>query len=227
MAAALSIYRSSLGKKFVMAVTGIILFGFVFAHMVGNLKIYTGEEHFIEYAHFLRVVGAPLFGQGQLLWIMRLVLLAAVVLHIAAAYQLTRMSQRSRPVAYARRRDVQASYASRTMRWGGVIILLFVIYHLLHFTFGVPAVHPTFQRDNVYQNVISGFQVWYVSLFYILAMLALGLHLRHGLWSMFQSLGLNNKRWNGLVRGFATIFAIVVVVGNASIPVAVLLGFLK
>jgi succinate dehydrogenase / fumarate reductase cytochrome b subunit len=225
MAAALSIYRSSLGKKFVMAVTGIILFGFVFAHMVGNLKIYTGEEHFIEYAHFLRVVGGPVFGDSQLLWILRLVLIVSVGLHITAAYQLTRMSQRSRPVSYTRRRDVQATYASRTMRWGGVIILLFVIYHLLHFTFGTA--HSDFQRDNVYHNVISGFQVWYVSLFYILAMLALGLHLRHGLWSMFQSLGLNNKRWNGLLRGFATTFAVLVVVGNASIPVAVLLGFLK
>lgn len=225
MAAALSIYRSSLGKKFVMAVTGIILFGFVFAHMVGNLKIYTGEEHFIAYARFLRVVGDPLFGYGQLLWILRFILIIAVGLHITAAYQLTRMSQRSRPVAYTRKRDVQASYASRTMRWGGVIVLLFVIYHLLHFTFG--AVHPDFQPDNVYHNVISGFQVWYVSLFYILAMLALAMHLRHGLWSMFQSLGLNNTRWNGLVRSFATIFAIIVAVGNISIPVAVLLGFLK
>jgi succinate dehydrogenase / fumarate reductase cytochrome b subunit len=225
MAAALSIYRSSLGKKFVMAVTGIILFGFVFAHMVGNLKVYQGEEKLNKYAHFLREVGSPIFAQEQLLWIMRLVLLAAVVLHIAAAYQLTQMSRRSRPVSYARRRDVQASYASRTMRWGGVIILLFVIYHLLHFTFGVA--HHNFQRENVYQNIVSGFQVWYVSLFYILAMLALGMHLRHGLWSMFQSLGLSNRRWNGLLRGFATIFAVLVVVGNASIPVAVLLGFLK
>jgi succinate dehydrogenase / fumarate reductase, cytochrome b subunit len=224
MAAALSIYRSTLGKKFVMAVTGIILFGFVFAHMIGNLKIYTGEEHFIEYAHFLRVVGAPLFGNSQLLWIMRLVLLISVVLHIVAAYQLTMISRRSRPVAYARRRDVQASYASRTMRWGGVIILLFVIYHLLHFTFG--SAHHDFERDNVYHNVVSSFQLWYVSLFYILAMLALGMHLRHGLWSMFQSLGLNNKRWNGLLRAFATVFAVVVVAGNISIPIAVLLGFL-
>lgn len=225
MAAALAIYRSSLGKKFVMAITGIILFGFVLAHMVGNLKIYTGEKHFIEYAEFLRVVGNPLFGYGQLLWILRLGLLVATVFHIASAYQLTRMSQRSRPVGYARKRDVQASYASRTMRWGGVIILLFVIYHLLHFTFGV--VHPSFQPNNVYHNVISGFQVWYVSLFYILAMLALAMHLRHGLWSMFQSLGLNNKRWNGLVRGFATVFAVVIAVGNISIPVAVLFGFIK
>ncbi len=225
MAAALSIYRSSLGKKFVMAVTGIILFGFVFAHMVGNLKMFQGEEKLNSYAHFLREVGSPLFAQGQLLWIVRLVLLASVILHIVAAYQLTRMSQRSRPVAYARRRDVQASYSSRTMRWGGVIILLFVIYHLLHFTFGTA--HPSFIRENVYQNVVSGFQVWYVSLFYILAMLVLGMHLRHGLWSMFQTLGLNNKRWNSLLRGFATIFAVLVVVGNVSVPVAVLAGFLR
>src|SRR6187399_2690774 len=116
MAAALSIYRSSLGKKFVMAVTGIILFGFVFAHMVGNLKIYLGEEHFIEYAHFLRVVGAPVFGNSQLLWILRLILIISVGLHMTAAYQLTMISKHSRPVSYTQRRDVQASYASRTMR---------------------------------------------------------------------------------------------------------------
>jgi succinate dehydrogenase / fumarate reductase, cytochrome b subunit len=225
MAAALSIYRSSLGKKFVMAITGIILFGFVFAHMVGNLKIYQGREHLNEYAHFLRVVGGPVFGNSQLLWIMRLVLIVSVVLHIVAAYQLTRMSKRSRPVGYARRRDVQATYASRTMRWGGIIILLFVIYHLLHFTFGVA--QAGFRRDDVYQNVINGFSVWYISFFYILAMLALGMHLLHGLWSMFQSLGLNNRRWNGLLRGFAMVFAALVVLGNASIPVAVLIGFLR
>jgi succinate dehydrogenase / fumarate reductase cytochrome b subunit len=213
MAAAVTLYRSSLGKKFVMAVTGIILFGFVFVHMIGNLKIYQGEEKLNAYAVFLREVGGPIFAHEQLLWILRLLLLAAVGLHIAAAYQLTRMSQRGRPVAYARRRDVQASYASRTMRWGGVIILLFVIYHVV--------------KENVYRNVISAFQIWYVSAFYILAMLALGLHMYHGLWSMWQSLGLSNKRINGLIRGGATVFTVITVLGNVSIPIAVLAGFLR
>lgn len=225
MAAAVTLYRSSLGKKFVMAVSGIILFGFVFVHMIGNLKIYQGEEKLNAYAVFLREVGGPIFAHEQVLWILRILLLVAVGLHIAAAYQLTRMSQRGRPVAYARRRDVQASYASRTMRWGGVIILLFVIYHILHFTTGT--VHQNFVQGNVYRNVVSGFQVWYVSAFYILAMLALGLHMYHGLWSMWQSLGLSNKRINGLIRGGATIFTVITVLGNVSIPLAVLAGFLR
>lgn len=225
MAAAVTLYRSSLGKKFVMAVTGIILFGFVFAHMIGNLKIYQGEAKLNAYAVFLREVGGPVFAHEQVLWILRLVLLAAVGLHIAAAYQLTRMSQRSRPVAYARRRSVQASYASLTMRWGGVTLLLFVIYHILHFTTGT--VHPEYVQENVYRNVVSGFQRWYVSAFYILAMLALGLHMYHGLWSMWQSLGLSNKRVNGLIRSGATVFTVITVLGNVSIPLAVLAGFLR
>jgi succinate dehydrogenase / fumarate reductase, cytochrome b subunit len=202
----------------------LILFGFVFVHMIGNLKIYQGAEHLNAYALFLREVGDPVFSHEQLLWILRFVLLISLGLHLTAAYQLTRMSQRSRPVAYARRRDVQASYASRTMRWGGIIILLFVIYHVLHFTTGT--VHHDF-RDNVYVNVVSSFQIWYISLFYILAMLALGLHMYHGLWSMWQSMGLSNKRLNGLIRGGATVFTVITVLGNISIPIAVMTGILR
>jgi succinate dehydrogenase / fumarate reductase, cytochrome b subunit len=225
MVAAASLYRSSIGKKFVMATTGIILFGFVFAHMVGNLKVFQGEQKLNAYAEFLREVGNPLFGHGQLLWIVRLVLLVSVFFHILSAYQLTRMSTTSRPVRYHSRKTVQASFASRTMRWGGVIIALFVIYHLLHFTFG--AAHPEFQRENVYRNVVSGFQVWYVSVFYIAAMVALGLHLFHGLWSMWQTLGLSNRRVDGFYRGFATLFAALVVLGNISVPLAVLAGWVR
>src|SRR6266852_693341 len=218
-------YRSALGKKAVMAVTGIFLFGWVFAHMVGNLKLYLGPEHMNEYAKWLRVMGAPALPNSTLLWVMRIALVVAAWLHIQAATQLTLMNRAARPVAYNRRDYVVASYASRTMRWGGVIILLFVIYHLLHLTFGT--VHPDFVKDDPYHTVVRGFQVWWVSATYIVANLALGLHLYHGLWSMFNSLGLNHPKFNAWRRIFAPLFACVITLGNISFPVFVLLGVVQ
>jgi succinate dehydrogenase / fumarate reductase cytochrome b subunit len=221
----LSFYRSDLGKKAVMAVTGFMLFGFVLGHMFGNLKIYLGAEALNHYAEWLREIGAPLLPHGGLLWIARAGLLAAVGLHILSAWLLTRKSQLARPQDYKGREVVQATYASRTVRWGGVIIALFVLYHLAHFTFGPAWAHPDFIVGDVYHNVIAGFSVWWVSAFYILANLALGLHLYHGLWSMFQSLGWytagNPHDWR---RRFAQVFALVIVAGNVSFPVAVLSG---
>ena len=222
---AVTFYRSTIGKKVVMALSGLILVGFVFLHMVGNLKVYEGAAKINAYGHFLREVGSPVFGHSQLLWIVRLVLLASVGLHIAAAAQLTLADRASRPTGYRRRGSVQASYASRTMRWGGVIVLLFIIYHLLHFTTGT--VHPDFREGEVYHNMVSGFQVWYVSAFYILAMVALGLHLQHGIWSLFQTLGLNNGRYNRLLKLVAVGIALLIVLGNISIPIAVLAGVVK
>lgn len=226
-----TIYRSSIGKKAIMAITGFILVGFVFIHMVGNLKLYLGAESINAYAGFLRDVGEPLFPREFLLWVARIVLLASVGLHLLMAYQLTRLDLASRPVGYRSKRTVQASYASLTMRWGGIIILLFVIYHLLHFTFGVVGYAPGGYRPEdpnngfqVYSNVVNGFRVWPVSLFYILAMLALGLHLYHGTWSIFQTLGLNNSTYNRMWRGIAIVIAAAVVIGNISIPIAVLTG---
>jgi succinate dehydrogenase cytochrome b subunit len=229
------LYRSAVGKKAVMAVTGIILFGFVLVHMIGNLKIYEageyadgvykGMRYLDAYGMFLRHVGEPLVPAYTLLWIFRSVLLVAVVLHIWAAWQVTRMSEAARPRDYVRRPKVHTTYASRTMRWGGVIILLFVIYHLLHFTTGT--VHPDFHEGNVYQNVVTGFSVWYVSLFYIVAQVALGLHLHHGLWSLFQSLGWNHPRFNRWRNGFAYAFAWIVTLGNVSFPLAVLAGWVR
>ena len=222
MVAATTLYRSSIGKKVVMAVTGLILVGFVVAHMYGNLKVFQGAEKVNHYAEFLRTVGDPLVGYGQLLWVMRVVLLASVVLHMVAAWQLVHQNQESRPVRYRQRNNVQASYASRTMRWGGVIVLLFVIYHLLHFTTGT--VHPNFVQGDVYHNAVWGFRVWYVSLFYILAMLALGMHLYHGIWSMFQTLGFNSRTYTRLLRGLAIVVAVAVVLMGISVPIAVLAG---
>lgn len=221
----LSFYRSDIGKKAVMAVTGVMLFGFVLGHMFGNLKIYLGAESLNHYAEWLREMGSPLLPHGGLLWIARVVMLAAVGLHVLSAVLLWRKSRRARPQDYAERDTVEATYASRTVRWGGVIIGLFVFYHLAHFTFGPDWAHPDFIVGDVYHNVVAGFQVWWVSAFYILANLALGLHLYHGLWSMFQSLGWyvpgNPHDWR---RRFAQVFALVIAAGNISFPLAVLSG---
>jgi succinate dehydrogenase / fumarate reductase, cytochrome b subunit len=226
--AVLTLWSTSIGKKAVMAITGLILVLFVIGHMAGNLKVYQGEEKFNAYAAWLREVGSPAFGHEQILWMARLVLLVAVALHITAAAQLTRASHAARPVPYRRRAYLEAGYAARTMRWGGVILALFVVYHLLHLTFGVVGHGPgQFQPLSVYRNVVNGFRVWYVSAFYVVAMVALGLHLYHGLWSMFQTLGVDDIRASGLYRGVAGVVALAVLVGNISVPVAVLAGLVR
>ena len=231
------LYRSAVGKKAVMAVTGILLFGFIVVHLIGNLKLYepglykvpgeTGEgvRYLNAYGTFLRHVGEPALPAEGALWIVRVVLLAAVVLHIWAAWQLARMSRAARPRGYAVRPKVHTPYASRTMRWGGVIILLFIIYHLLDFTFG--AVNPGYVEGDVYRNVVASFSLWYVSLFYILAQVALGFHLYHGLWSLFQSLGWNQPRFNRWRGWFAHAFAWIITIGNISFPLAVLTGLVR
>ncbi|HXO20304.1 MAG TPA: succinate dehydrogenase cytochrome b subunit [Thermoanaerobaculia bacterium] len=219
------LYSSAVGKKAVMAVSGIVLFGFVLGHMIGNLKLYEGPQVLNAYAAFLRSVGTPALPPSGLLWIVRSVLLVAVVLHIAAAWQVTMLSRAARPAGYARREMVHASYASRTMRWGGVIILLFVVYHLLDLTFG--KLNPSFREGDVYHNVVASFRVWWVALFYVVAQLALGLHLYHGLWSLFQSLGWNHPRFNAWRSGFAHAFAWIITVGNVSFPLAVLFGLVS
>jgi succinate dehydrogenase / fumarate reductase, cytochrome b subunit len=211
---------SSIGRKVTMALTGAILLGFVFVHMVGNLQVYLGPEAMNGYGVFLRQV---LHGTG--IWIARAILLAAVVLHIWSATSLTLTSRRARPVGYREQQWKQSTYASRTMRWGGVIILLFIIYHLLHFTAGT--VHPSFIEGDVYHNFIAGFRSVPVSLFYIFAMLALGLHLRHGVWSMFQTLGVSHPRYIRAAHVGAWIFAAIIVIGNISFPLAVLAGIVK
>jgi succinate dehydrogenase / fumarate reductase cytochrome b subunit len=218
-------YRSAIGKKAVMAVTGVILFGWIFLHMVGNLKLYLGPEHMNEYAHWLRALGTPAMPETTALWISRLVLLVCVLLHIHAAWAVSMMSREARPIGYRDRQSVASTYAARTMRWGGVIILLFIIYHLLHLTVG--SVHNDFRPGDPYHNVVSGFRIWWVAAVYIIANLALGLHLYHGVWSMFSSLGLSHARFNPWRRYFATAFAVLITVGNISFPLAVLSGVVK
>jgi len=210
-------WTSSIGQKVVMAASGAILFGFVLGHLAGNLQVYLGPAAINAYGEKLRHFPA-------LLWAARIVLLLAVGLHIASAWSVSRASQKARPVAYRERENRESTYASRTMRWGGVIILLFVIYHLMHFTFG--NAHPDFIPGDVFHNFVVGFQNVWVSGFYIAAMIALGLHLYHGVWSMMQTLGLSDPRYNHLRHALATLVAVVVVVGNISFPLAVLTGLL-
>ncbi|MFQ5802119.1 MAG: succinate dehydrogenase cytochrome b subunit [Candidatus Methylomirabilales bacterium] len=221
----LDFYRSAVGKKAVMAATGIILFGYVLMHMLGNMKLYLGREPLNHYAEYLRVVGEPFFPYGTVLWIVRIILLLAVGLHILAAVELTLMNQRARPLGYQEKQTVAATYASRTMRWGGVIILLFIIYHLLDLTWGT--LNPGFVPGDVYRNVLASFQVWPIASFYIIAQLALGLHLYHGLWSLFQSLGWNHPRFNPWRRSFAIAFTWIITLGNISFPLAVLVGWVS
>ncbi|MBA2530242.1 MAG: succinate dehydrogenase cytochrome b subunit [Euzebyales bacterium] len=221
---AVEFYRSAIGKKYVMAVTGLILMVFVVAHMVGNLKLYLGAEPLNVYAEWLRDVGYPALPHSGLLWIMRGGLIVAFVLHLHAAWALTRMNRRARPQGYASKRDyLAADFAARTMRWSGIIVLLFIAFHLADLTFGV-ANTAEFTAANPYANTVRSFQRWPVSVFYILANVALGIHLFHGAWSMFQSMGINNRRFNHWRRHFATAFAVVVTLGNVSFPVAVLAG---
>jgi succinate dehydrogenase / fumarate reductase cytochrome b subunit len=225
MAVVTHFYRSTVGKKIVMALTGALLFAFVLVHMVGNLKIYMGAEKFDAYAAFLREFGYPALGHDQFLWIARIVMLAAVGLHILSAAQLYLISKKARKTGYKIKDDLSFSYASRTMRWGGVTLLLFVVFHILHLTTGTA--HPDFVHGAAYNNVIIGFSYWYVSAIYALFMIPLGLHIYHGLWSATQTLALQHpeiKKWR---RPFAVGVAILIAACNISIPVAVIAGFIR
>ena len=227
----LDLYSTAVGKKYVMAITGILMIGFVVAHMIGNLKMYLGAADLNHYAEFLKKLAYPLAPKGVVLWLMRGVLAAALVLHVHAAYSLTRMNHRARPVKYQGPRDyVVADFASRTMRWTGIIVGLFLVWHLLDFTIGTTntiGTDGTFVREDVYGNVVRSFDRPLVSVFYVLANIALGIHLFHGVWSLFQSMGWNNPRFNQWRRWLAAGIAGVVVAGNVSFPIAVLANIVK
>jgi succinate dehydrogenase / fumarate reductase cytochrome b subunit len=223
---AVEFYRSALGKKYVMAITGAVMMLYVLGHMIGNLKLYFGAEALDTYAEFLRGILYPILPNEIFLWIVRVALLAALVLHVHAAYALTVVNRKARPDAYRSKRDyIAADFAGRTMRWTGVIVLLFIVFHLADLTFGYA--NPDFVAGDVYNNTVASFQRWPVSLFYIVANLALGFHLYHGGWSMFQSLGINRPRFNVWRRWFAVAFAAVIVLGNVSFPIAVLTGLVS
>jgi succinate dehydrogenase / fumarate reductase cytochrome b subunit len=219
-------YRSAVGKKWVMALTGIMLMGFVFIHALGNLKVYLGAQDFNHYGEFLREILVPFLPRTVALWLARIGLIVAFTFHIHAAYGLTRMNQRASGGGYQQSRDWQAATAaSRSMRWTGVIIGLFLVFHLADLTWGT--VNPDFVRGDVYRNFVATFSRPPVALIYIVANIALGLHLFHGAWSMFQSLGLNNPRWNSWRRSFALGFAALITATNVMFPIAVMTGMVS
>ena len=211
-------YDSSIGKKAVMAVTGLVLFGFLILHMLGNLQVFLGREVMNHYAETLH-------GNPGLLWVARVVLLVSVVLHTWAAIQLTAVKAAARPVAYIKQGNVQGSTGSRTMMLSGPVIALFVIGHLLHFTTGT--IHPQFVELHAYENVITGFANPIAAGLYIVAMILVGFHLSHGIWSMFQSIGFSHPRYTPLIRKFAGVFSWILIAGFISVPIAVLAGIVR
>ncbi|MFM8264863.1 MAG: succinate dehydrogenase cytochrome b subunit [Acidimicrobiia bacterium] len=224
----LDLYSTAVGKKYAMAISGVALMGFVLFHMIGNLKMYLGAAELDHDAEFLKQLLYPLAPKESVLWILRAGLLGMLVLHLHAAWSLTVLNRAARPVKYQSARDYEeASLASRSMRLSGIVVFAFIVWHLLDLTFGVVNTVGTdgeFVRTEVYANVVRSFERWPVALFYIVANLLLGLHLSHGAWSIFQSLGWNNPRFNAWRCAFARGFAAVVVIGNVSFPVAVLIG---
>ncbi len=228
MSGLLSLWRSTIGKKIVMAITGVILLGFVVGHLAGNLQIFIpdGGAKINAYARFLHE-------NTGLLYATRAVLLACVVLHMIAALQLARRNSAARPVPYQAKSWREASFASRTMVLSGPIIAFFVAYHLLHLTAG--KAHPELFRmqaghpgiADVHYNVIAGFQVWYIALTYVIANVLLGMHLSHGAWSMFQSVGVNHPSYTPWLKCGSRLLAAAITLGNLSIPTAILLGMVK
>jgi succinate dehydrogenase / fumarate reductase cytochrome b subunit len=210
-------YRATIGKKVVMAVTGIILVGWIIGHVLGNLLVFRGPGPLNEYAALLK-------SNAALLWALRAAILVTVLLHIIAAVQLLRQERASRPVDYAKKSPQESTFASRTIRWGGLVIAVFVVYHLLHFTTGT--LHPTFSHTDVYGNMLSAFRVPWIAAIYLVAVAALGLHLYHGIWSVFQTLGISHPAVTRMRRGLATGIAAIVYLGFTAIPLAILFGLL-
>jgi succinate dehydrogenase / fumarate reductase cytochrome b subunit len=224
---AVRFWEAAIGKKVVMAVTGFLLFGYVVAHLLGNLQIYSSNKDQINiYAAFLHNPA-----NAGLLWGARIVLLAAVVLHILASIQLWNLKRAARPISYYKKADVPTAYAARTMLWSGPIIAAFVIFHILHLTAGavpgLPAKELAENAPDVRANLVAGFSNPYVSGFYIVAMILLCMHLYHGLWSMLQSLGISPPGYTPALKRGAAIIAVLIAIGNISIPISVLLGLVS
>jgi succinate dehydrogenase / fumarate reductase cytochrome b subunit len=216
---ALRFYRAAIGKKIVMGVTGLIGIGFVIGHMAGNLLVFRGPEAINAYAHFLA-------STGELLWIVRLVLIASVILHVVAAYQLTMQNRAARPEGYVKREPQVTTWAARTMRWGGALILNFIVLHIMHFT--NPGWRPAggFEKADVYTNIVTSFRIWWITLFYVTVMLALGLHLYHGAWSSIRSIGVAQPKERPLHRTVALAITVLVWLGFTAVPVAVFAGLI-
>ena len=213
---------NSVAKKAIMAVSGIIMVLYLIAHMIGNLKVFAGRESFNGYSEWIRTIGEPAVPAQTTLTIIRIVLLAAVIAHIWAAISLWRQAKRARPNGYVTKKAVAQSYASRTMRWGGVIVLLFIIWHILDLTVG--AVNPDGADSSPYERLVASFQNPFITAFYVLALVLLGMHLRHGIWSATQTLGQSNRRRERTVNAFALVFSTVLIAGFLIVPFSVLFG---
>jgi succinate dehydrogenase / fumarate reductase cytochrome b subunit len=223
----LNLYQTAVGKKWVMAITGIGLMGFVVAHLIGNLKAYFGPEELFHYSESLRALFYPILPAHAFLWIMRIGLIIMFALHLHAAYALTVMNRRARPMRYQSRRDyIAANFASRTMRWSGILLLAFIAIHLANLTWGwLPeGIDHRPVGVPVYENMALSLSLPWLAAIYIVGQLALGVHLFHGAWSLFQSLGINNPRYNAARKYFAMTFAVVIAAGNISFPIAALTG---
>ena len=216
--------RTTVGKKVLVALSGILFIGFVIAHMIGNLKIFLGSGPINRYGEWLRDMGEPAFPRSVILWTLRTVLFIGLVVHVGLTIYLARKSRAARQSRYVHPGVVEANYASRTMRWGGLAIFLFLIFHLMDFTWGV---HPDFVRGDVYHNAVVGFQRWPVTIIYVAAMVPLGFHLYHGTWSTMQTLGINRKRWDRGIRTLALGLALVIPIGYALVPLAVVFRLVK
>jgi succinate dehydrogenase / fumarate reductase cytochrome b subunit len=213
---------NSVFKKVVMAVSGIIMVLFLIAHMVGNLHVFQGAESFNDYSHWLRSFGEPALPPRTLLTTIEIVLLVSVIAHMWAAIALWRQAKRARPQAYVTKKSVVQTYASRTMRWGGVIIALFVVYHLLDLTFG--SANPAGPDATPYDRLVASFQNPIATTVYVVALILLGMHLRHGIWSATQTLGRSNRRRERTVNTFAIAFATLLIAGYLVVPAAVVFG---
>jgi succinate dehydrogenase / fumarate reductase cytochrome b subunit len=217
-----TLWSSSIGKKAVMAVTGVIMLLFLVVHMYGNLKIFFGAPQFDAYAAWMRTIGEPVLHRGWYLWIQRAGLAACVVLHGVCAYQLSRRDIAARRQSYAHALPAGSSFATRTMRWGGVIIGLFIVWHILDLTTGT--VNPLGSAGHPYENIVADFRNWWADLIYFVAMAALGLHIRHGFWSAAQTLGANGPRSGPIFKTASWALALVLFAGFVTVPVAVMTG---
>ncbi|MBB4683415.1 succinate dehydrogenase cytochrome b subunit [Amycolatopsis jiangsuensis] len=221
--ALLAFWSTTIGKKQVMAVTGLLLVLFLLAHMAGNLKIFFGPEEFDDYSGWLRTIGEPVLHSSWYLWVQRSVLLLALVLHVTAAVQLSTRDRRARPVKYAHGQRPRASFATHTMRWGGATLAVYVLWHILDLTVGVA--NQDFRAGHPYHNVVADFQVWWVNLIYLVALLMLGLHINHGFWSAAQTLGITSATRDRALRATGTVLAVVITGGFMIVPIAVMAGW--
>ena len=224
-----SLYASTIGKKFIAAITGLILFGFLLGHVAGNLKVFTGSSdgipHIDEYGQFLKVAGEPMIPAGVALWGARIVLLTALILHMLVVIQLALLSAEARPVNYVKSTKKAASLPALWMMFSGSIILFFIVFHILHFTTGTIQL-GTFEHGYIYNNLASSFANPLVAIGYIVVMIVLGFHLNHGVWSMFQTLGLDNPDRNKFLLRLSTAVTVAVIVGFIAVPIAFMSGMM-